>query len=614
LARIQYSIFCGSIFIGDWNVKGYQKVIDTVVPLEPYEGKSKLCGLKEAVAAHIKPGMSIHFGQAGVRWATATIYEIARQFWDRSPGFSLIGVGMNHPTAVFLYGRLAKKLILTYCGDSYPTPGPNAAFQRAFRDGTVEFENWSILTLPLRLKAAAMGVGFLPTHSIVGSSMAEENKDAFLEMEDPLTPGQRIGLVKALVPDVSILHGAVADPYGNTIFLPPNVENVYGAMASRLGAIVTVDKIVSTDFIRRHSHLVKLPGQYVLSLSEIPFGGHPSKHPQKGLDGFEGYGEDYEFIIQAKAAAKDEKELGKWIDHWVLGCPDHEAYLRRVGHERLLYLKGKIHDDSWKVEFRDLKGRLSTSEEYTPAEMAIVVAARRLQEKVMEHGYQNILCGAGMANLAGWMAFYQLREAGTDLDIMAEAGMFGYAPRPGDPTTFNSRNFPSCKMLTDLHHVMGIFAGGGQNRCIGSLGAGQIDRFGNINSTKIPEKRLYMVGSGGANDIASSAQEVVVTAIQRTGSFVMDVPYITSPGKRVTTLISTLGVFEKGETGGELVLTGIFPNPACRGEDETVQYIKDQCGWELKVAGELVQVSPPSLKELMLLRLFDPDRKFLGKL
>jgi len=57
--------------------------------------------------------------------------------------------------------------------------------------------------------------------------MAEENGDAFIEMEDPFQPGEWIGLVKALVPDITILHGAVADPYGNTIFLPPNVENVY---------------------------------------------------------------------------------------------------------------------------------------------------------------------------------------------------------------------------------------------------------------------------------------------------------------------------------------------------------------------------------------------------
>ncbi len=595
-------------------MEGYDDILKQVIPLKPCEGSSKIRDLKEAVAQYIQPGMAIHFGQASVRWATAIIYEIARCFWGQSPEFTLIGLGMNHPTAVFLQGRLVKKLIISYCGDSYPTPGPNAAFQRAYRDRSVEFENWSILTLSLRLKAAAMGLPFLPTHSLKGSTMAGENHEAFLEIEDPFHPKEKVGLVKALVPDITILHGAVADPHGNTILLPPNVENVYGAMASRMGALVTVEKIVSTDFIRKHSHLVKLPGQYVTSLSEVPFGGHPSKHPQQGLEKFEGYGEDYEFIAEAKKAALKEDTLQAWIDHWVLGCRSHEDYLSRLGHERLLYLKGKIHENSWEVEFLGLKERLSDSPNYTPIEMAIVVAARILQEKIKGSQYRTLLCGAGMANLAGWLAYYPLQQLGMDIDVMAEAGMLGYAPRPGDPTTFNSRNFPSCKMLTDVHHIMGIIMGGARNRCLGSLGAGQIDRVGNINSTQDPERGLFMVGSGGANDIASSAQEVLVTALQKKDSFVAKVPYITSPGKKVKTLVSNLAVFEKLEDQEEFFLTGLFPGSQGLGKEDVVRHIKDQCGWELQMAKNLRWIEPPNLQELRLLRIFDPNRYYLGKL
>jgi acyl CoA:acetate/3-ketoacid CoA transferase beta subunit len=466
----------------------------------------------------------------------------------------------------------------------------------------------------LRLKAAAMGLPFLPTRSLSGSTMARDNQGAFLEVDDPFQPEEKIGLVKALTPDITVLHGAVADPQGNTILLPPNVENVYGAMASRLGAIVTVEKIVTTDFIRRHSHLVKLPGQYVASLSEVPFGGHPSKHPRQGLDDFEGYGEDYEFIAEAKKAALKVETLQAWIDQWVLGCRSHEAYLSRLGQERLLYLKGKIHDNSWEVEFIGLKEKLSDSPSYTPIEMAIVVAARMLRKKIEGYQYRTLLCGAGMANLAGWLAYYQLRQEGQDVDIMAEAGMLGYAPRPGDPTTFNSRNFPSCTMLTDVHHVMGIIMGGARSQCLGSLGAGQIDRRGNVNSTQDPDKRLYMVGSGGANDIASSAREVLITAIQRKESFVEKVPYVTSPGKRVRTLVSNLGVFEKPEGQEEFFLTGLFPDPEGRGKEEVVRGVRDQCGWPLQVAPTLDWIAPPEMNELRLLRIFDPRRLYLGKL
>jgi acyl CoA:acetate/3-ketoacid CoA transferase alpha subunit/acyl CoA:acetate/3-ketoacid CoA transferase beta subunit len=595
-------------------VEGYREILDRVIPLKTQEGSSKVRDLKEAVAEFVRPGMMIHLGQASVRWPTATLYEIARQFWGKRPDFTLVGVGMNHPTAVFLHGRLVKKLIVTYCGDSYPTPGPNAAFQRAYRDRSVSFENWSILTLPLRLKAAAMGLSFLPTRSLLGSAMAEENRGQFLEIDDPFRPGERIGLVQALVPDISILHGAVADRHGNTIFLPPNVENVYGAMASTQGAIVTVEKIVTTDFIRRHAHLVKLPGQFVTSVSEVPFGGHPSKHPRQGLGGFEGYGEDYEFIVAAKEAAKDENDLQAWIDQWVLGCLDHEEYLGRVGAERLMRLKGKIQEGSWEVEFRELKGKLSESDDFTPTEMAIVAASRRIREKVLKAGYKNILCGAGMANLAAWVAYYQLLETGQDLDIMAEAGMFGYAPRPGDPTTFNTRNFPSCKMLTDVHHVMGIFMGGARSRCIGSLGAGQIDRFGNINTTKDPGKDLYMVGSGGGNDIASSAGEIVVTAVQRKETFLERVSYVTSPGRRVTALVSTLGVFEKEAGERPFVLTGLCPSPAFPDKEQAVRHIQANCGWDLQVAPDPQWLPRPTSQELRLLRIFDPERHFLGKI
>ena len=216
---------------------------------------------------------------------------------------------------------------------------------------------------------------------------------------------------------------------------------------------------------------MKLPGQYVLGVCEVPFGGYPSKHPQGGLPGFQGYGEDYEFIAEAKAAADTEATLQAWIDTWVLGCRDHEALLRKVGAERLLYLKGKIQEDSWEAEFRRKRESLFSSEDCTPQEMAIVVGARGHpgQGQRGRIPYPPVR-GRPWPTWPGGRHFYQLREAGVDLDIMAEAGMFGYAPRPGDPATFNSRNFPSCKMLTDIHHVMGLFAGGSRNRCIGSLG------------------------------------------------------------------------------------------------------------------------------------------------
>ncbi len=188
--------------------------------------------------------------------------------------------------------------------------------------------------------------------------------------------------------------------------------------------------------------------------------------------------------------------------------------------------------------------------------------------------------------------------------------MVGYLPRPAEPFVFSFRNFPSSKMLTDIFHVMGIFMGGGQNRCLGSLAAGQIDKHGNINSTIVPGA-TYITGSGGANDIASSAREVVVTLAQSRARFVEKVPYVTAPGRRVTAVVSDLGVYEKAGEHAELALTSVY---AGRPEAEAVQAAREACGWELRIAPALRWIEPPALEELRLVRLFDPRRYFLGEL
>jgi acyl CoA:acetate/3-ketoacid CoA transferase beta subunit len=142
------------------------------------------------------------------------------------------------------------------------------------------------------------------------------------------------------------------------------------------------------------------------------------------------------------------------------------------------------------------------------------------------------------------------------------------------------------------------------------VGAGQIDKFGNINSTRTASGQ-FIVGSGGANDIVTAARETVVVVTQRKPAFVERVDYITSPGSKVRCVISTMGRFEK-DAGDELVLTAYFTAEG-RTREEIVAEIRERCGWELKVAEPLEALDPPTAEELALLRVFDPERFFLGK-
>ena len=589
----------------------YAELIRRRLDVPPVEGPDKTATLAEAVRGLVEPGQTIWVGAAHGR-PNALVRELVRQWWGRRPDWTIALTGMGSPWTALVLGGLVKRLVTTFVGEGYPFPVPQPLVARAILEGRLSVQNWTMLTLPLRLLAGAMGVPFMPTRSLLGSSMEEDNaRDGDLVVaDDPFGGGERVALVRALVPDVALFHAWAADRAGNVITTAPLNENFYAAMAARRGAIVTVERVVSTDVVRRHAGLVRLPGQYVAAVVEAPLGSHPGGMYGLNVPELEGYAEDLEFIVALRRAFRTPETAEAWVREWMLDVPDQAAYTAKLGYPRIMEIKGRAHTDAWVSELETLAERLGPDARWTPSEMMVVAAARLLSDKVRRHGYRTYLAGVGNSNLAAWLSAYAMKAEGADVELMAETGMLGYLPRPAEPWVFSFRNFPSSKMLTDILHAMGIFMGGARNRCLGSLAAGQVDKHGNINSTIVPGV-TYITGSGGANDIASSAREVVVCLAQSRGRFVDKVPYVTAPGRRVTTVVSDLGVYEKPDEHGELVLTGLF---AGRPEAEAVAAAREACGWELLVAPSLRRVEPPAPEELRLVRLFDPRRYFIGEL
>jgi len=592
--------------------KNLQKFLKERLSINEGQSSDKIMTTGEAVRKFVKPGMSIQVG-SGMAYPTVSYYETIRQYWGKDPGFTLISMsGSSLSSAIFVHGGLCRKIISAYNGDSYPFPLPNPIFSKAYQEKKVIFEDWTMLTLFLRLMAGAMGVPFLPTKSICGSSMENENKDTFRVIDDPFGEESPIGIVKALNPDISLVHGWASDPEGNTIIAPAYAGKAYGALAAKQGVIVTVEKIVDSDFIRKHSDKVKIPSYVVKAVCEEPMGAHPGGLYPMGIPEFQGYGEDQEFIFQSRQACRNLSQFQDWIDKWVLNMRDHGDYLKALGKDRIFHLRGRIQEVSWISELSDLSETLSSPEKPTPSEYMIIGAKEKLTQIIKEKQYKNILCGIGASNLAAWLAYYELRHEGNLVNIMAELGFYGYSPIPADPNLFNFRNLPSCQMMTDIVTVMGIFLSGSQASSIGVLGAGQIDRFGNVNSTKMPEFNQYLVGSGGGNDTASGACDVMITVEQNALRYVDKVSYITSPGDKVSTVVSQLGIYEKDRGKEELVLTGYFPFDLSKSEQDAIREIKEQCGWELKVHPQIQALPLPTQEDLKFLRCFDPQRFFTG--
>jgi len=589
----------------------FEDIIRRRLEIQPEEGPSKVIPLPRAVEKHLRPGMTIHMGISHCR-PNAASDEIVRRFRGKNPQFTLVMLGVVANQIAWVHEGLLKKVISTFCGDPYPTPGPNSIIGKAYRDGVLQFQHWSILTLPLRLMAGAMGIQWMPTRSITGSSMAEENAESFVVVDDPSGTGNALGMVKALKPDISIVHAWCADRAGNLLLTPPYGENVFGSLAAKEGVVATVERLVSTDFIRKHAWLVKIPGHAVKSVSVAPMGAHPSGMTNLGIPELPAYAEDYDFLEEMRDACRDEKSYEKWLKYWIFDCADRQQYLERLGHDRIFHLRGKADPESWRDEIRNLLSELSTSETSNPAERMIIAAARHIAQSIEKNEHKTILAGVGASNLAAWLATIACKEKGIEVECMAEVGFYGYLPRPSDAYIFNHRNLHTCKMVAGIDTIMGVLMGGSQNRCLGVLGAAQVDRFGNVNSTCIPSAKMFIVGSGGANDVASAASEVMVCLEQTKSRFVEKVPYITSPGESVSTIVTDLGVFKRASAGGSFKLISVLDDGAGKSVDEKIEEVKNTAGWEIQAADEVSTEPPPSEEELLTLRLFDPKRQFTG--
>ncbi len=249
--------------------------------------------------------------------------------------------------------------------------------------------------------------------------------------------------------------------------------------------------------------------------------------------------------------------------------------------------------------------------DFSASEMMIVAAARELA------GQRVCFVGVGLPNIAVNLA--KLTVA-TDLELVYEAGVFGARPARlplsiGDPTIVTRAT-----AVTSMFELFGFYLQGGLID-VGFLGAAQIDRFGNINSTVIgdyahPETRLP--GSGGACEIAINAREVFVIMRQSKRSFVERIDFRTSPGNlggadgaRIrreqgwlgsgpSVVITDLGVYHFGPEG-EMRLDLVHPGVS-------LSDVQGQMAWQPKVADHLIETAPPTSQELRLVReVLDPE-------
>ena len=251
--------------------------------------------------------------------------------------------------------------------------------------------------------------------------------------------------------------------------------------------------------------------------------------------------------------------------------------------------------------------------DHTPQEMMAIATGREI------HDGELAIFGVGLSMLAGFFA--QAHHA-PNVRAMTEGGVYGASPVGGLPWGIEcNRISANATSFTGALDALGFLVGSG--RCdVGIIGAAEVDKFGNVNTTGIwsgeigdhyrPPK-IRLAGAGGANDIACGAKRTLIMVSHERKRFSEKVSYISSPGfldggdarKRhgfvgggPAAIITTLGILRPQPATMEFELDGWFSG-------SSLEEIRDNTGWDLKVSPHAKEIPEPAPEELAALRRVD---------
>jgi glutaconate CoA-transferase subunit B len=223
---------------------------------------------------------------------------------------------------------------------------------------------------------------------------------------------------------------------------------------------------------------------------------------------------------------------------------------------------------------------------YTPDEMMAVEAARRLDDGMV------CFVGIGLPSLAANLA---RRTHAPDCVLIYESGTIGAKPEELPLSIGDGELAETADSVVSVPEMFAYWLQGGRID-VGFLGAAQIDRHGNLNSTVIGDydhPKVRLPGGGGAPEIALDVRDVFVMLRQSKRTFVEDLDFTTSLGDRVRVVVTDLGVLEPRD--GELELTQV--HPGCDAQEAV-----ESTAWPLRVADDVSEIEPPTEEELRTLR------------
>ena len=301
---------------------------------------SKLMTMHDAVARHIPSGAMVLLGaQMEQMIPFAVGHELIRQ---GRRDLTLVG-----PISDILFDQMigagcASKVMAAWVGNV--SAGIAYCLRRAVEQGIprrVDVTDYSNFTFALALHSGALGVPFLPTYSTLGSDLLKKNGN-LREFISPVNEDKLVA-VRALRPDVAVLHVQRADEHGNAHIWGSLGVAVDGARAARK-VIIIAEEIVAPEVIASDPNRTLVPGFLVAAVVHEPGGAHPS--PVQGY-----YGRDHGFFAEYHEQSRKLEDFEKWLEHWVVRTADRRDYMKQLGTARFDSLAVREHAPSAPADF-----------------------------------------------------------------------------------------------------------------------------------------------------------------------------------------------------------------------------------------------------------------------
>ena len=294
--------------------------------------ESKLMTMRDAIARHVPSGSMVLLGaQLEQMIPFAAGHELIRQ---GRRDLTVVG-----PISDILFDQMigagcVSRVMAAWVGNV--SAGVGYCFRRAVEHAVprkIEVVDYSNFTVALALHAAALGVPFLPTYATLGSDLLKKNGN-LREFSSPVSE-EKLVAVRALRPDVAILHVQRADVQGNAHIWGSLGVAVDGARAARK-IIIVAEEIAEPSVISSDPNRTLVPGFLVEAVVHEPGGAHPS--PVQGY-----YGRDHAFFAQYHEQTRRVEDFEDWLARWVVHVSDRGEYLKQVGAERMQSLGVKEH-------------------------------------------------------------------------------------------------------------------------------------------------------------------------------------------------------------------------------------------------------------------------------